>query len=220
MEWMGRKLRKIDKAEEIKQWVLAMREINGLLKEVEINEYKDTWKPWSKRVQQGKDEGTIDQRPSMRPSLKSGKMKTVPQVGLEESSGSELRNNDALKMPTVEVRSRPPRVEVEGDDIEMLDPKAAVMKMLRDAKDQQEINMPQGGWGLVEEIWRTGMFERLMKKKVPLEYWGDVRSDKFLNLVADSAPHRIRVPVIEEMGYHEVHNYLFNELKLFYKLNV
>lgn len=150
MEWMGRRLRKIDKAEDIKQWVSAMREINGLLKEVEINEYRDTWRPWSKRVQRGKDEGTIDQRASTRPNLKSEKMETVPQVGLEESSGSELMNNDDLKMLPVEVRSRPPRVEVEGDDIEMLDPKAAVMKMLRDAKDQQWKTMPQGERGLAE----------------------------------------------------------------------
>ena len=35
-------------------------------------------------------------------------------------------------------RSRPPRVEVEGDDVDMRDPKAAVMKMLREAKDQPE----------------------------------------------------------------------------------
>ena len=38
-------------------------------------------------------------------------------------------------------RSRPPRVEVEGDDVGMGDPKAAVMKMLREAKEQPENSM-------------------------------------------------------------------------------
>ena len=38
-------------------------------------------------------------------------------------------------------RSRPPRVEVEGDDVVMRDPKAAVMKMLREAKEQPEKSM-------------------------------------------------------------------------------
>ena len=222
MEWMGRRLRKIDKAEEIKQWVSAMREINGLLKEVEIKEYKDTWKPWRKRVQRGKYEGTIDRRASTRPNLKSGKMETVPQVGLEESSGSELMNNEALKMPTVEVRSRPPRVEVEGDDIEMLDPKAAVMKMLRDAKYQQEKKKPQGELTLVEKkmnraIWRKCVLERVKKEKAPVEYWGDVRSGNFRILIGDSAPHWVRLAVTEDMGFHESYKYLYKELMMFYE---
>ena len=223
LEWMGRRLRKINKAEDIMKWISAMREINSLLKEVDIKEYKDTWRPWS--VQRGKDEGTIDQRASTRPNLKSGKMETVPQVGLVVSSDSDLTNNDELKMHTAKVRSRPPRVEIEGDDIEMNDPKNAVMKMLRDAKDQQEKNKPQGERGLVEkkknkEIYRNGMLERVMKAKVPVEYWGDIRSDNFLVLIGECAPHRVRVAVIEDMGFHEVQKYLYNELKRFYELNV
>ena len=63
LEWMGRRLRRIDKAAEITNWISAMKDINCLLKEVDIKECKDTWwRPWSKRVQRGKKEGTIDQK--------------------------------------------------------------------------------------------------------------------------------------------------------------
>ena len=60
-----------------------------------------------------------------------------------DSSGLKLKKNEESKMLNAEElpssgTSRPPRVAVGGDDEEMLDPKATVMKMLSDAKDQQE----------------------------------------------------------------------------------
>ena len=132
MEWMGRKLRKIDDAAELKNWASALRELNSVLKELDIKEYKDNWRPWRKRNIQGKNVGTTDQLASNEPYLLSRKRVTVPQVGLEKSSGSDLMNIGDRKW------SRQPRVEVEGDDADWLDPKAAVMKMLKDAKEQQE----------------------------------------------------------------------------------
>ena len=79
-------------------------------------------------------------------------------------------------------RSRPPRVEVEGDDVDMRGPKAAVMKMLRDTKDQQEKNKLQGELSLIEkkknkESWRRGILERVKKDNVSVEPWGDVNSE-------------------------------------------
>ena len=112
MEWMGRRLRKIDDVADIKDWVSAMREINGLLQEVEIKDWKDNWRPWCKGEYRGKSVGMIVHMKSTRPNLKSERW------------------------------SLPPRAEVEGDDVQMLDPKATVMKMLRNAKDQQEKNTP------------------------------------------------------------------------------
>ena len=76
--------------------------------------------------------GTTDQLARNETYLLSRKRVTVPQVGLEVSSGSDLMNIGDRKW------SRPPRVEVEGDGADRLDPKAAVMKMLKDAKEQQE----------------------------------------------------------------------------------
>ena len=132
MEWMGRNLRKIDNAVELIKWASALRELNSVLKELDIKEYKDNWRPWSQRDKQGKNGVTTDQRSSNEPFLLSRERVTVPQVGLEESSGSDLMNNGKRKW------SRPPKVEVEGDDVEWLAPKAAVMKMLNDAKELQE----------------------------------------------------------------------------------
>ena len=49
LEWMGRRLRYIDAAGEIKEWVAAMSTINSLLKQVEIKRCSNNWMPWSKR---------------------------------------------------------------------------------------------------------------------------------------------------------------------------
>ena len=204
MEWMGRRLRKIDDVDDIKQWVSAMREINDLLKEVDIKECENTWRPWSQRIQRGKRVGKIDQG--------------------EVSSGSDIQNNEELKMLTAEelphrATIRPPRVEVEGDDVEMLDPKAAVMKMLRDAEDQQERIKPQGELSLYEkkknkEMWRNGVLERVKKEKVPVEYWD--RNRNFRGLIADCAPQGVRVAVIKDLGYEETIDYLYKELLISY----
>ena len=46
LEWMARRIRRIDDAGEIKNWVEAMAAINCLLKEVDIKVYSDDWRPW------------------------------------------------------------------------------------------------------------------------------------------------------------------------------
>ena len=46
LEWMARRVRRIDDAWEIKNWVEAMTAINCLLKEVDTRVYTDDWKPW------------------------------------------------------------------------------------------------------------------------------------------------------------------------------
>ena len=74
MDWMGKRLQHIDDAAGILNWVSAMKEINGLLKEVDIKEHKDTWRPWSKREQGGKKLGSIVQRASTKPKLKDWKI--------------------------------------------------------------------------------------------------------------------------------------------------
>ena len=56
MEWMGRRLRYIDEAEDIKEWVAAMSALNALLKEVDSKGCLDNWKPWKKK---GSGEGML-----------------------------------------------------------------------------------------------------------------------------------------------------------------
>ena len=200
-----------------------MSEINSLLNAVEIKACKDTWRPWRTRDQGGKKVGSIDQRPSMKPNLKGWKMETVPQVGWEKSSGSELKNNDELKLLTAEVlpprvRGRPPRVEVDGDDVDMLDPKAAVMKMLRDAKDQQGKIEPQGELSLDKkkknkEIWRKEKLERVKKEKVSVNYW--VRNGNFIGLIDECGPQGVREAVIKDMWHDQAGDFLYKELESF-----
>ena len=92
MEWMGRNLRKIDDAAELIKWASALRELNSVLKELDIKDYTDNWRPWSQRDKQGKNGGPIDQGWSNEPFLLSRERVTEPQVSLEESSGSDLMN--------------------------------------------------------------------------------------------------------------------------------
>ena len=68
MEWMGRKLRKIDDAAELINWASALRELNSVLKELDFKEYKDNWKPWSQRKKKGKKGGWRDQAQAMKPT--------------------------------------------------------------------------------------------------------------------------------------------------------
>ena len=237
MEWMGRRLRKIDDVEEIKQWVSAMREINDLLKEVDIKDCKDAWRPWSQSTQRGKKVGKTDQIASKRrrlesrkPHLKNWKTEKVQQVGLEVSPGEELKKNEDLEMLPAQERShratsRLPRVEEDGDEVEMLekrcpprvevdgeddrmDPKAAVMEMLEKAEREEKKRN--------REIWKKGMLDRVKKENVPVEHWGTINSGNFKIMMGDCAPHRVRVAVVKDMGGQEVNEWLYKELMKFY----
>ena len=49
LEFMSRRLRHIDDVGKIKEWIVAMTAINRLLKEIDIKEYTDDWRPWGQR---------------------------------------------------------------------------------------------------------------------------------------------------------------------------
>ena len=281
MEWMGRNLRKIDDAAELKNWASALRELNSVLKELDIKDYKDNWRPWSQRNKQGmkggrtdqvesnesyllrrkrvtvpqveleessgpdlmnngERKGTTDQLASTEPYLLSRMRVTVPQVGLEESSGSDLMNNVDRKW------SRPPRVQVEGDDVDLLDPKAAVMKMLKEAKEQQEKTQPQREMSSVEmiknsemetevagkasseehteniEMWRDCMVEHLRTENKPVQWWGSSKSVIFCTLCSECASPTVRIAAMEEWrkkkktNNEKVGDFLYKELMIYY----
>ena len=48
LEWMGRRLRYIDDAEKINDWAMAMKTLNSVLKDLDIKDCSDGWKPWTK----------------------------------------------------------------------------------------------------------------------------------------------------------------------------
>ena len=92
------------------------------MKEVDIKETTDNWRPWRRPNDSEKVDGKIKRTSSRWDSLASKMgMETKKTVG----GKSHILDN-----------ARPPRVHVEGDDVEMRDPKAAVLKMLR--KPQKE----------------------------------------------------------------------------------
>ena len=50
LEWMSRRLRRIDDIGEIKKWVSTMIAINSLLKGVDTQTYKNEWRPWQPKA--------------------------------------------------------------------------------------------------------------------------------------------------------------------------
>ena len=81
--------------------------------------------------------------------IKEKVVKKAKRITVKKKRTLSTRENNSMKPEqagSMEVdgdvsRSRPPRVEVEGDDVNMREPKAAVMKMLREAKEQPEKSM-------------------------------------------------------------------------------
>ena len=110
MEWMGRRLRRINGSEEIKEWAAAMSALNVVLQELDIKVYSDNWRPWKRPVKGGMD----DLRKMSSPSYMETEHPTTGIVG-----GGEL-----LVKPVI-----PPMVDIE--DIDMSHRKAAVMEMLK-----------------------------------------------------------------------------------------
>ena len=136
---MGRRLRYIDGAEEIKEWAVAMTALNAVLKELDMKGYSDNWRPWKRPIRPGKEDLRKMRSQSWEGTLayKQGK----------ETEIIERRNNPDLS------EARPPRVYVEGDDEEMCDPKTAVMEMLnRPQKENLSESVDLAG----DEIMRGG----------------------------------------------------------------
>ena len=98
LEWMSRRIRRIDVAGEIKDWVEAMSAINSLLNEVDVKEYNDDWRPWNTA-------GT-KQKHSVDKGLNEGILKK----DLNERS---LNGNDATQTP--QKNRDPPVIEMEVD---------------------------------------------------------------------------------------------------------
>ena len=117
--------------------------------------------------------------------------------------------------------------EVDGDEVHRIDPKAAVIEMLKkakldeDIKNKQEKKRTLGKLSLNEkkrnrEIWRMGMLDRVKKENVPVEHWGSIRSGNFKIMIGQCAPSRVRIAVVKELGSHKVDEWLYKELMKFY----
>ena len=116
IEWMGRRLRYIDGPEEIKEWAAAIRALNVVFKEVDIKGSSDNWKPWKRSKVEARED-----------SMTMGSQSWEGTVASKKGMGTEMI--EKRKKPFL-AKLRPPRVQVDGDDEEMLHRKAAVMEML------------------------------------------------------------------------------------------
>ena len=120
MEWMGRRLRRIDGAGEIKEWAAAMSALNIVFKEIEIKGSSDNWRPWKKPMEETTED--LMKTGSLR---RDGKLSCMKSLATEKI---ETRKNPIL------YGDCPPRVQVEWEDEDMNDPKAGVMEMLSKAE--------------------------------------------------------------------------------------
>ena len=132
---MSRRLRHIDDVGKILEWIQAMTAINKLLKEIDIKEYRDEWRPWRERKKMGMvrkmdidDEEPakgVKKKQELLPPLRSPTTRTK-KIGIKDDGGMTVGDNDKGKKKI------------------KLDPKAAVLEMLRESKDQQEPNKLRG----------------------------------------------------------------------------
>ena len=198
MRWLARGLRKCDKQNEIEDWVASMTSLWVLLQKM-------------------RSDGAAGQTHRLEKHNEQPP-KTNLLVSLPQSKSLDKTQEESRRV------GRPPRVEVEEDDIDMVDPKAAVMEMLRKEKkkrDKQETKKLQGELSLIEkkrnrEIWRKGMLDRVKKEEVPVEHWGTVKSGNFKIMIGECAPHRVRVAVGKDVGFHKADQWLYEELMKFY----
>ena len=229
IEWMGRRLRHINEAGEIKVWVSAMSALNALLNVVDIKGSSDNWRPWK-----NSKDGVKDDLRKMESQSLGGSLASMKGMGTKKIV---RRNKPFLS------KVRPPRVQVEVEEVQMIDPKSSVMEMLKkdplketwsdslvmesDGSEQEEATKVHSETNqhrelsLIEkkknrDIWRCGMLERLKKENAPVEQWGDARSGNFRWLISECAPHAVRVAVIKDLGFNGTDKFLFTELRKFY----
>ena len=167
---MSRRLRHIDDVGKIMEWTQAMTAINRLLKEIDIKEYRDEWRPWRERKKMGMvrkmdidDEEPakgVKKKQELLPPLRSPTTRTK-KIGIKDDGGMTVGDNDKGKKKI------------------KLDPKAAVLEMLRESKDQQEPNKLRGKLSVkgtreekklkinFDEI-RTALFRRIRDKEASL----------------------------------------------------
>ena len=115
MEWMGRRLRYIDGSEEIKEWSAAISALNDVFKELDFKGSSDNWRPWKRPMEVGTDD-----------LRKTGTQSREGTLVTKKCTVSEME----MRITPIISHDRPPSGQVEREDEDMCDPKAAVMKML------------------------------------------------------------------------------------------
>ena len=127
LEFMSRRLRHIDDVGEIMHWIAAMAAINTLLKDIDIKEYKDDWRPWGQR----KKTDTIQKSEQSR-GVKQKLGRLMPPLRRPTKGTMNIGIKDEVTWPS--------GGNERGKKKKKLDPKAAVLEMLRKSTDKKEPN--------------------------------------------------------------------------------
>ena len=120
---MRRRLRYTDAAGKIKEWVDAMSTIISLLKQVEIKRCSNNWMPWSKRNEGVKiDFRTRDLDISERANNNKKNTSVVNKCMAVSKEKIKRATNKKPRNTPISLQVKSPRVLVEVDVLEMLEP--------------------------------------------------------------------------------------------------
>ena len=96
LEWMSRKLRKLDDAGKIRDWVTTMAAINSLLKVVDGTAYSNDWQPWRKKENTQKK--ILKDNETQLTSLENS-VPGTKKMDVEESQGKGTKRLRMQRMP-------------------------------------------------------------------------------------------------------------------------
>ena len=130
LEYMSRRLRHIDDVGKIEQWIAAMTAINTLLKDIEIKDYKDEWRPWGHRKKKDMALEQDNDNSERARGVKKKQGRLMPPLRKPTKSTMKIGIKEEVRKPSGE--------NDRGRKKQKLDPKAAVLEMLRKSTDQEE----------------------------------------------------------------------------------
>ena len=164
LEWMGRRLRKLDDVREITEWVNSMTAINCLLKEVDIKPCSDNWRPWSKIENGVKNDlrnTALGRIASRKPNKQYGCEGKKWKLSREDNAKQEKKTDTKIK--PIAWRGLPPRVQLAEDDTEMALNEIGSLAQKKDLGYSTEDTMVPNSMpkkeNVVREVWRNALLE-------------------------------------------------------------
>ena len=163
LEWMARRIRHIDNGVKLIEWIAAMTAINKLLNEIDTTKvYRDEWTPWPHGKKSEKVLNMdVDEVEPAKGEKKTQEILMPPlrllrgKRGIKECDGIKLKSGKKLKEK---------KKEVDVDEPHRLDPKAAVLEMLKNAEQRRALRMSVPSEAIaIGKSWREELHRRLIE---------------------------------------------------------
>ena len=213
LEWMERRLRYIDNANEIKDWVTSMKTINSLLKEVDIKSCSDSWKPWRKReyrVKKDLSKTVFESTVCSKPSKNRRNVETYPKLSLNENLLKDMKKKEASLLP-IKSKALPPRVQLEVDVLDMKDLIGTSVKVI---SKEEMLEKEKVLWKERLEVWIKAKIKRDKTEFAARQYlWNtEEKFHKLVRAVARDLNIEPEAPPPHNPLSRELMNYLYMEV--------